>query len=394
MNRHSETRQEAAWLVVVVLAVAAFSACDDGEGLASLPEARAAAASASKAARLEVETAVAQAEAIDRPVVATGATQPIRAANLGVSTMGTILSIEVAEGDHVEEGQLLVRLDAAMAKLQTDQARAAAAAVKIQADQLETETERLSKLAQAGAIAASKSEQLDAQRSAVLHQQEAAEAGVKLAGRFASNSAVRAPFAGQISKVFQEEGELATMMPPMPILRLVDLSRVEVRVPVNERDLVRLQRGDRVVAHIPSLGAELEGEVASVGIELHPLTRSAEVVTLFDNADGRLRAGMFAEVEIRPSASERAVVLPRSALAGSGDERFIYVVDHCRARRRPVATLDLDDERVELREGVREGDVVVVRGVSRIVDGASIGTGTGCAAAFAERAVERTEAVR
>jgi len=390
MNRHSKTRQEAAWLVVAVLAVAAFGACDGGEGLASLPEARAAAASASKAARLEVETAVARAEAIARTVVATGATQPIRAANLGVSTMGTILSIEVAEGDHVAEGQLLVRLDAGMAKLQTDQARAAVAAVKAQADILETESTRMAKLVEAGAIALSKSQQLQAQRTAVLSQQEAAEAGARLAGRNASNSALRAPFAGQISKIFQEEGELATMMPPMPVMRLIDLSRVEVRVPVNERDLVRLRQGDRVVARISSLGVELEGQVASVGIELHPLTRSAEVVTVFDNADGRLRGGMFAEVEIFPESSRRAVVLPRSALGGSGDERFVYVVDQCRARRRPVTTIDLDDSRVEVREGVREGEVVVVRGVARIADGAAIEAGSGCTAAVAARA----EAVR
>jgi membrane fusion protein (multidrug efflux system) len=159
---------------------------------------------------------------------------------------------------------------------------------------------------------------------------------------------------------------------------------------VGELDLVRIQQGDRVVAHIPSLGVELEGQVASLGVELHPLTRSTEVVTVFDNADGRLRGGMFAEVEIRPESSRRAVVLPRSALGGSGDERFVYVVDQCRARRRPVTTIDLDDSRVEVREGVREGEVVVVRGVARIADGAAIEAGSGCTAAVAARA----EAVR
>jgi multidrug efflux pump subunit AcrA (membrane-fusion protein) len=103
---------------------------------------------------------------------------------------------------------------------------------------------------------------------------------------------------------------------------------------------------------------------------------------------------MFAEVEIFPSSTRRAVVLPRSALGGSGDERFVFVVDQCRARRRPVTSVDLDDERVELREGVREGDVVVVRGVSRIVDGASVGAGNGCTAAVAARPVEHAEAIR
>jgi membrane fusion protein (multidrug efflux system) len=88
------------------------------------------------------------------------------------------------------------------------------------------------------------------------------------------------------------------------------------------------------------------------------------------------------------------VVLPRSALGGSGDERFVYVVDQCKARRRPVTTVDLDETRVELREGVREGEVVVVRGVSRIVEGAGVETANGCGAAVAARDVEQGEAVR
>lgn len=345
---------------------------------------------------LVVETELAQSQPVSPIVHATGSTQPIRAANLMPEAQGVIAALFVDEGDRVEEGQALVRLNGRMAQLQATQARAAVSATRAQADQVTIDHERISRLAEEGAIGRSKAQQIGAQRDALRSQQRAAEAAAQLASRAAYNATLRAPFAGTISRVMMEVGEYASMMPPRPIVRLIDLSRVEVRVRVNEGDLARISEGDQVVATIPSSDTNLEGQVTHIGLELHPLTRTTEVVTTFDNSDGRLRGGLFAEVEILPAETTNALVLPSGALGGIGDRRHLYVVESCRAQLRRVETQTLEDGRVAVTGGLREGEEFVSRGLAALSDGVSVNPSESesCNPTVAAREVERQEAIR
>lgn len=380
-------------ILTAIFLVLAASACHENADQAQLPSET---LPVSVAGPQKIETVVTRAEQVARPVEASGSTQPVRAANLTPETQGLIVEIPVDEGDQVEEGQLLVRLNARMSQLQAAQARAMASASRVQSEQLTEDAERLSRLAEAGALPRTKAQQIRAQRDAVRSQRQAAEAAASLAGHVARSSLMRAPFAGTISSVMMEVGEYASMMPPRPIIRLIDLSRVEIRVRVPERDLVRISTGDRAAAHIPSMDEEREGRVTFVGMEIHPLTRTAEVVTELDNADGRLRGGLFAEVTLHPTSSDPVVLLPRASLGGTGDSRWVYAVDGCRLSRRPVEVRSFDEDRVEVVNGLEAGVRVVSRGVRGLSDGATISGApdAGCGDAVAQRAVERDEAVQ
>jgi len=305
---------------------------------------------------------------VDRPVRATGSTAPVRAANLTPEITATIQEIYVSEGDRVELDQPLVRLNSRVARLQASQASARAEAARAQAKQLALDHERLATLAEAGVVGSSKAQQIGSQLDAVRSQHAAAVSAVQLTRHVVSNGILRAPFAGTIALVRMEVGELVTKMPPAVFARLVDLSRVEVRVRATEAQLQRVTVGDPATATI--LDSSLTGEVTFVGVEVHPLTRTGEVVTTFDNEDRRIRGGMFAQLEIAPAGDRRALVLPRSALDGTDDDPFVYIVDEsCHARRRPVSIELLDAGRFEVRDGLEVGREVVTRGVARLVDG-------------------------
>ncbi|MET0287503.1 MAG: efflux RND transporter periplasmic adaptor subunit [Polyangiales bacterium] len=351
-------------------ALATVVGCGDkGEKLTQLPAADGKGA-APVAVRVSAATVTRQ--PIVRGVVANGTTEPARVADLGPQMTGRIGAMLVREGDKVKQGQNLVRLDADEASLRVQQTAAGAAQAKAQYELARAEYERLAPLLDRGTITPQQLQRLESQRDALKSATEAAHVAQSDAARMQTNTTVRAPFAGVISKVSMEVGEVATMMPPSTLVRLVDLSSVDVRVRVHERELSRIAIGDAIEANFSSSKQKAQGKVTFISPEIDPRTRNAEVVTRIPNPQGLLRAGMFAEIAIKPHAVDDSLVIPSSAVAGTGDDRYVYVIDGTAAKRVKVRVAPVDGRLVELLEGLPVGTRIVSEGLGRLSDGAAL----------------------
>jgi RND family efflux transporter MFP subunit len=358
-------------LVGLALTLAAMQGgCSDrGEKLTQLPAAE---SKDAKPEALPVTTAVVTRQAIVRSVVANGTTEPARVAALGPQMSGRISAIYATEGDKVKAGANLVRLDADEAALRVQQTAAGAAQAKAQYELARAEYERQAPLLARGTITPQQLQRLEAQRDALKSATEAAQVANSDAQRVQGNTTIKAPFAGIISKVPVEVGEIATMVPPMVLMRLVDLSSVDVRVRVHERELGRVLIGDAIDAKFPSSAQTAKGLVTFISPEIDPRTRNAEVVTRIPNADGALRAGMFAEISIKPKTSPNSLVIPASAVAGTGEDRYVFLVQEGVAKRQKVKVAPIDSKLVEVLEGVTEGQTIVGEGLGRLTDGAPV----------------------
>lgn len=354
--------------ILLPLIAAALGACSNAEGnLPDLPDPSAGAGGA-----VEVPVATVSEEAIVVPVVASGATEPVRAADLGPQLTAQVAEVLVQEGDAVTAGQPLVRLDVRDASLRAAQAQAGAASANVQAQLAAAEYQRLAPLAERGTIPTQQVDQLRAQRDALANAAQAANAMAGQARRGVTESIVRAPFAGTVSMVLAEVGEVATMMPPTILVRLIDLSEVEVSVRVHERDLVSIARDDAVEVRFPSARQTSTGRVTFISPEIDPRSRTAAVTTRIPNPLGNLRAGMFAELRIQPSQQRRGLVVPRSAVLGSGEETAVFVIKGDRAERRAVTVAPIDDDRVESTNGLRAGETVATGRLDRLADGSPV----------------------
>ncbi len=362
MNRSNVTAQ----LGVVVLLLTACNA--EKEKLTQLPESEAAAV----VAPVAVETVKVVREDLVRAVIATGTTEPAREANLGPQMTARISKFLVKEGDKVKLGQVLVQLDNAEAGLRVQQTAANAASTRSQYELAKAEYDRLAPLAERGTVTPQQLQRLAGQRDSLKAAADAAQVAEADAARNVTNTSVRAPFAGVISKVQMDVGEIATLMPPSVLVRLVDLSSVDVRVKVHERELARVAIGDAVQAKFPSTGQSASGQVTFISPEIDPRTRNAEIVTRIPNAEGLLRAGMFAELEIKPKGSQEALIIPATAVAGTGESRFVFAVVNNTAERRKIRAAAIDSERVEVLEGLKEGEPIVASGLGRLSDGAPV----------------------
>jgi membrane fusion protein, multidrug efflux system len=296
----------------------------------------------------------------------------VREANLGPQMTARISQIFVEEGDKVKAGSPLVQLDSVEASLRVQQTAANSASLQSQYELAKAEYERLAPLAEKGTVTAQQLQRLAGQRDALKAGSDAARVAEEDAKRNAGNTSVRAPFAGIVSKVMADVGEVATMMPVTVLLRLVDLSSVDVRVRVHERELSRISIGDAVEAKFSSSGQTAQGKVTFISPEIDPRTRNAEVVTRIPNADAALRAGMFAEISIRPKGVQQSLIIPTTAVSGAGDNRFVYAINNGVAERRKVRIAPIDRDTVEVLEGLKEGDPIVREGLGRLSDGAKI----------------------
>jgi membrane fusion protein (multidrug efflux system) len=312
---------------------------------------------------------------VERSVLATGTTQPVRSADIGPQMAARVKQVLVDEGDVVKLGAPLVRLDVTEVEIRVRQAEASAASTQAQFQLAASEYDRMAPLAKTGTVTAQNLDRLAGQREALKAASDAANIAAENAKKVLSDGLVKAPFGGIISRVPVEVGEVVTMVPPTVLVRLVDLSSVEVRVRVHERDLARIQTGDAVLATFPSTGEKVEGQISFVSPEIDPQTRTAEVVTRIPNEQGTLRSGMFAEIQVKLRDKHDGLVIPRTAVINSaGKELALVVVDGVLAQRK-VQTLPIDEQRAEVVDGLEEGDVVVTADLTRLSEGQKVTAG-------------------
>ena len=198
-----------------------------------------------------------------------------------------------------------------------------------------------------------------------------AKAAADLARLQLSEASIRAPFAGVVSQRLVSEG--AMVGPTAPVLTLIS-GDADVVINVDERTLALVKAGQPATVTASAYpGEEFAAVVASVAPSMDARSRTAQVRLAPQDSAGKLRDGMFAQVRL-PLAAARtdALLVPKGAVAQEGQDTIVYAVADGRARRLVVRTGLSDADRVEVVEGLAEGQKVVVSGLSGLRDGAEV----------------------
>lgn len=185
-------------------------------------------------------------------------------------------------------------------------------------------------------------------------------------GRTVNRLSVRAPISGVVVETHVSVGEQVEVKDKL--FRIVDLSPLYVEADVYETDLPALTHAGRAVIVTKAYpGETFSGDLVNVGGIVDETTRTTKVIFSVSNLDGRLKAGMFAEVSIDVGAPEEVLTVPRSAVVEAGGKRLVYV--HTRPEAfvaREVSIAQTDGEDVAVRSGVAEGERVVVIGAYQL----------------------------
>jgi membrane fusion protein (multidrug efflux system) len=290
----------------------------------------------------------------------TGRIQAMRDALLAIEQEGVITELHVDRGSRAKAGDVLLRTDTRTWQAAVDRAVVAAADAA-------RDLRRWTELKGAGAVA-------DAEFEAVRSRGALADAALADARARLQQCEVVAPFDGTVDERWIERGEFIGRA--KPALRLVDSTRIKVRFSVPERDVLRVQAAAPVAFTIAALpGQTFTGTVAFISQAADEASNAYAVELIAENADGRLRPGMIADVALVRRVLADALVVPLAAVVPHKGEHVVYLAETSgsgtnRAVRRVVQMDAPQGHEVVLSRGVRAGERVIVEGQREIQDGA------------------------
>ncbi|MBD8487198.1 efflux RND transporter periplasmic adaptor subunit [Echinicola sp. CAU 1574] len=372
------------------------------------------------AAETEVEVTKAAKKTIVEKVSASGVIEPETEIKLSPDVAGEIIELNVNEGDSVKQNDLLVKirpdnfisaLDRTRANLNQQKANLAQsqAALKrsealFERAQLEFERNKSlyndkvisdSEFEQAKADYISAENDLTAAKQSVQASEyvvKSAQASVSEANENLNLTNVFAPVDGVVSKLLVEKGERVVgtqQMAGTEMLRIADLSKMEVRVDVNENDIVRLSLGDTTLIDVDAyshIGEKFKGVVTSIANSANEKA-SQDAVTEFEvkiriiNSSYQslvtkenkypFRPGMTASVEIITEKKTDVLSVPLAAVTtrenmrvdstnqSSDLQELIFVTDNGKAKMIKVKTGISDFENIEILEGIKEEEELI-----------------------------------
>lgn len=271
---------------------------------------------------------------------------------------GIVQEIKFNEGERVNNGQVLVTLDA------TKFAAALA------------EAEATLKLSQANFDRA-KQLYKDKLISEQEYDQAAStfavnQATVDFQRRQLKDTQVLAPFSGMVGARQISPGQVMTRSSTLTWLVDLDIVKVEVKVP--ERYLQQLKIGQPLEFSVAAFtGEKFRGEVYFISPQIDESTRTALVKARIKNAEAKLRGGMFASLDLTLQLRDAAIVIPEPALMSNNDKFSVFVVDSKGlAQIRPIEVGLRLAGKAEVLKGLTAGEKVIVEGIQKLRPGSPV----------------------
>ena len=307
---------------------------------------------------MPVEVAVALRDTVVDAIQATGQIEAVQSTDLRPEVQGRITRMLVREGQLVDAGTPLFKVDDAELKAQVAQAQA-------ERDVAQQALERTKQLITQNAASQADLETADANA-------RSKEASYELLSVRLQRTVVRAPFGGIVGRRLVSVGDYVTSQTALIQLRSVNPQQAVFQVP--ERYAERLRRGQLVSFQVGAVpGKNFSGEVVFVDPVIELPGRTILIKALVPNPERQLQAGMFIEARLATEVRPNAVVVPEDAILPLEGSTFVWVVKDGKADRRQVTVGVRTEGWAEiLGGGVEGGDQVVVGGLERLFPGATV----------------------
>jgi HlyD family secretion protein len=358
---------------------------------------------------LTVKVAVENAEkrTIIETITANGKIQPEKEVKISPDVSGEIVELTIKEGDHVEKGQLLLRIkpdtyisqkDRSLAAISS--ARARLAQSEAQFTQAELAYKRSKQLFDEQTVSKSDFEQAEASYTVAKSEVDAAkfsiisaEASLKEANENLTKTSIYAPMTGTVSMLLVELGERVAgtnLMAGTELMRVADLSRMEAQVQVNENDIVKVSLGDTALIEVDAyLDQKFKGIVTEIANSAKTTGVSADQVTNFDvkilvlpqsyqkivdaGETNPFRPGMSTSVDIQTESKSDVLAVPIQSVTTRSDttnitgkslanktvRTLVFTTDGKYAIAKDVKTGIQDNTYIEVLSGVAVSDRVI-----------------------------------
>ncbi len=297
--------------------------------------------------------------------------EPIHAPQIKSKVSAEVVEIRVDEGDRVQQGQVLARLDNELFRLDRDAARADIARLQALLDNQLLTLKRDESLFRQKLIPDT---QLDASRLAVKQTRASivhARALLKKAEYQLSHAVITAPVAGVVQQRNVSLGDYVDPRSPSskPLFQIVSLDRLRARLLFPQSLVEEVRIGMPVTLEAP--GGLIRGRIDQLRPMLEPGNRALQALVDFDNSGG-LKPGESLNARVLLARHEDALLLPEAALVQRPKGLVVYRIRDGRAVETPVRTGIRQQGRVEIVDGLSAGDAVALDGAPWLSDGIEV----------------------
>ena len=270
---------------------------------------------------------------------------------------GEVIELLVEEGERVDAGQALARLDVERLRLEM-------LAAKANLDRASTEYERNADLAARGLISASMFDNLQ-------YDVEALEATYRLKKLNYGYSEIRAPIDGVVAarEIKPGQGLAANDV----AFRITETRELVAYLQIPQSELPKFSAGVGATLTVASMpGSEFFATIERISPTIDTRNGTFRATAIIENEAGDLAPGMFGRFTVAYEQHDNALVIPTAALIDEDDATSVYVVNDGAVTRRTIETGIENDETIEILGGLSEGDTVVVVGHSSLRDGSKV----------------------
>ena len=276
---------------------------------------------------------------------------------------GILTRIYVKEGQWVNKGQILAKIDDGGLSQQLAQ-------LQIQADLAKTTFERQESLW----------EQKIGSEIQYLQAKSSYEAQTKAINQLQQQIAktnVKAPFSGTIDDVITEQGNVVAAG-QTPLMLLVNLSDMYIETDVPESHITNVTKNKNVIVELPILNKIINTKVRQAGSFINPANRTFKIEVSIPNKDKTIKPNLTAKLKINDYSNPKAILIPQSIISENANgEQYVYVVKDRNgnlgvSERVIIKTGKTQDSIIEVLNGLEKGSEVIQEGARAVKDGQTV----------------------
>ena len=270
---------------------------------------------------------------------------------------GVIEKIDFEEGDEITKGKRLVDIS-------TKEHRLKLKIAITNSNLADINIKRDKKLAAQNLIS---NAQLDQTKT----RAESASLNKELAEISLNKSLISSPLKGTIKTRHIKVGEFVRKGDKL--VEILDIDRILVKVNIPEQEILSIQVGQNVEVALYIMEKKtFLGRVKNIGLEADSSNRTFPVEILVDNKERQLRAGMLARATFTKNVDQDQIVIPRHTILERDQGRVVYVFDDGKAFRRDITIGLSQQDQVQVVQGLKKGELIVVEGHTKLTDGEEV----------------------
>lgn len=272
-------------------------------------------------------------------------------------TAGTLGRVYVEEGQAVKAGQLLAEINPTLLQKALQSAEALLSQARDAYDRMKYlhETNSLPEI----------------QWVETQSKLSQAQSAYDIARKNLEDCRLLAPISGVVGRKFVQTGE--TVMPAQPVMTVLDINKVKVNVSIPEKEIGGIHADTECGVYVAALdGASFKGGRIVKSVQSDPMTHTYPISIHLDNPGGRLLPGMVCDVTFGQTGTPALSVPITAVMAGTGDSRYVWVVENGTAKRKDIRTGMAYGGRIVVTEGLQAGDSVIVKGMQKLSNGSKV----------------------